>query len=219
MNAVVLKQAILDFLEKRDAGKQAINPFQHYYESDTQETLGEKESFIEHMYSMVLKDLQEEFFELSENKAMTSRKLQAINEAHQRALEETMHIDSILKKIHELKRLHAITQTEAEEMFPETTPELLHLNTLERKAEELQANIDQVNKEMSGVQKCLDESRQKLDEKIRDYEEKKSQEEHKLELLVVIQNVVRKKREQIVERNATLVQLKREIEELKVPFE
>lgn len=218
MNAPVLKQAILEFLEKRDTGLQVVNPLQQYYDGDTQETAGEKESFIDHMQEIIVAELEQQIADQNVAKESAYRQLTAVNQQYQVALEESMHVESVLRKIYELKRIHAITQTEAEEMFPETTPELLQLHILERKVEELQANIDQINKEKSGVQRTLEESRLKLDEKIRDYEEKKSQEEHKLELLVVIQNVVRKKREQIVERNATLVQLKREIEELRVLF-
>lgn len=215
MNVEVLKESIIEYLELKDQGRNATNPFLTYYESDSIETDGEKMSYINHMYDNLVEQLNADSTALSESKVKASKKLAAINEAYQKELEDSMHIDSIFKKIHDLKRLHVLTQTEAQAMFPETTPELLHLNTLERKEEELQANIDQVAKEASGVQQALDNSRQKLEEKLRDYEEKKSQEEHKLELLVVIQNVVRKKREQIVERNASLIQLKKDIEDFK----
>lgn len=219
MNVEALKESIIEYLELKDLGKAGANPLMNYYECDSQGTDGEKASYIGHMYENLLEQLNGESSALAESKAEVSKKLALVNKNYQIELEDSMHIDSIFKKIHELKRLHVHTQTEAQAMFPETTPELLHLNTLERKGEELQANVDHVEKEASNVQKSLDNSRQKLDEKIRNYEEKKSQEEHKLELLVVIQNVVRKKREQIVERNASLIQLKKEIEDFKTQIE
>lgn len=187
-----------------------------YYDSDRDETAAEKISFIEHINALMLRSLQTEQDGLKEKRKAIEKRLAAVQQRHQQRSEENAHLDSILKKVYELKKLHILTQSEAQAYFSEITPEQMHLAVLDRKSEELQASIDNILKERDEVVRLLEESREQLGETVREYEEKKSQEEHKLELLVVIQNVVGKKKEHIVDRNASLVGLKKEIEELKV---
>lgn len=216
MNISDLRQSAAEFLEKQARGQQAINPLEAYYDSSRDETPAEKISFIEHINSLMLRHLQSEQDALKEKRKAVEQKLAATSQKHKKSWEENAHLDSILKKIYELKKLHILTQSEAQSYFSEVTPEQMHLAMLERKAEELQASFENIQKDREEVVKLLEDSREQLSETVKDYEEKKSQEEHKLELLVVIQNVVSKKREHILERNATLVGLKKEIDELKV---
>jgi chromosome segregation ATPase len=217
MNVEDLKKAVVNWNESRDRGDESIeNPFVVYFEDERGETNGEKISYIEHMHAQVTLELESEAKALAEQTRQLKAELDKVNVEYNKCVEENNQMDSILKKIYELKRLHAISQNEAQNIFPQSAPELRHLSHLQIQDDELQNNIDNLNKEMTEVLNKLEDSKERLSETVAEYEEKKNQEEHKLELLVVIQNVVKKKREQILERNATIVELKNESIEIEV---
>ncbi len=216
MNLQDLREAIWSCLEQRDQGYKVENPFSEFFYSETGESKGEKLSFIDSMYQTILKELEEEREAIAGQRAEVDSRMSQVNEEFHSSMIESAHIDSILEKINDLKNLHSDTISQAMHLYPLSVSDQQMLLSLDRKAEELNANLDNVRKDILEVRANMEVSREELEEKIEQYEDKKSQEENKLELLVVIQNVVRKKREQIVERNATLVGLKRESEEMEV---
>lgn len=216
MNLQDLRYAIWTCLDNRDQGYKVENPFSEYFYSETGETKGEKLSFVDSMFQTILKELEEEKEATAAQRAEVDLRMSQVNEEFQSSMIEAAHIDSILEKINDLKNLHSDTVSQALHLYPLSVTDQQMLLSLDRKAEELHASLDNVRKDIFEVRANLEVSREELEEKIDQYEDKKSQEENKLELLVVIQNVVRKKREQIVERNATLVGLKRESEEMEV---
>ena len=218
MNIEEIGELIEEYLEKKDLDFKVENPFSDYFYGEKAESKGERLIFIENTHEAMIKQLEEEKGELARQRQEVDGLMAVVNEEFMRSMIDNAHLESILQKIDELKQLHAATVTQALHLYPLNMSDQHVLHNFDRKIEELQGIVDNVRKDAEEVRSRLDESREEVQVLVQEFEEKKSHEENKLELLVVIQNVVRKKREQIVERNAMLVNLKAEIIEMEVGF-